>query len=155
MKNHKGKSLKDPQKAQIQSKSQQSSSNNNEKSIEKDIQNEQLNDQGGTVDLNKKDELLSKAKETTCDSNIQDNNKMKLVDIKDEAEIKLQNPKECTSSQQVIKPKVTDIKPSIISTYNGDSCDQYSWSQGVLDVQIQISLPQNTSAKKVKIIIFS
>jgi len=47
-------------------------------------------------------------------------------------------------SQQKIDPKFTAI-----STYNGDSCDQYNWSQGSNDVSIQINLLENTSANKV------
>lgn len=39
-----------------------------------------------------------------------------------------------------------------ISTYNGDSCDGYFWSQANQDVQIQIKLPPNTGAKKVSFI---
>lgn len=148
MKNHKGKSLKDPQKAQVQ-KSKEPDNSNKDKAIEKDIVNEQLSDQGGTVDLNKKEELIGKAKEgSQCFPDNSD--KVKLTDIKNEAEFNLKNP-QFTSSQPVNqeKQKVSDIKPSTISTYNGDSCDNYSWSQGTLDVQIQISLPQNTPAKKV------
>lgn len=40
-----------------------------------------------------------------------------------------------------------------ISTYNGDSCDGYFWSQANQDVQIQIKLPPNTGAKKVSFLI--
>lgn len=51
----------------------------------------------------------------------------------------------------------TNTKAASISVYNGDSCDNYNWSQGVLDVTIQIVLPPNTSKQMVKyfIVIFS
>lgn len=47
------------------------------------------------------------------------------------------------------KNSSTINKFSSISTYNGDECDIYNWSQGSRDVQIQIKLPLNTSAKMV------
>lgn len=47
--------------------------------------------------------------------------------------------------------KKIDPKFETISTYNGDTCDKYSWSQGVRDVQIQFNLPSNTTKKDVKL----
>lgn len=63
-------------------------------------------------------------------------NKSDINDKKDKNEIENKN-----SNQN---------KFSSISTYNGDECDMYNWSQGSKDVQIQIKLPPNTSAKKVR-----
>lgn len=52
------------------------------------------------------------------------------------------------SGKKVTNQNETKFNP--ISTYNGDACDLYFWSQGTTDVQIQIKLPENTGAKKVK-----
>lgn len=48
-------------------------------------------------------------------------------------------------------PKPVENKPSTISTYNGDNCDFYSWSQGVTDVTIQVKLPTAVSKKMLDI----
>ena len=45
--------------------------------------------------------------------------------------------------------KIEDPKTLPISTYNGDTCDSYNWSQGIHDVTIQIKLPENTGKKNV------
>lgn len=63
-------------------------------------------------------------------------------------EVKLSSSGESIDTNN--KPK--EIKNSSISTYNGSSCDLYNWSQGTTDVQIQIKLPENTGAKKVRIV---
>ena len=42
-------------------------------------------------------------------------------------------------------------KPMNISTYNGDSCDNYNWSQGVNDVTIQFKLPHPISKKMINV----
>jgi len=47
--------------------------------------------------------------------------------------------------------KKIDEKFECISTYNGDKCDNYSWSQGIMDVSIQIKMPENTNSSKVKL----
>jgi hypothetical protein len=51
-----------------------------------------------------------------------------------------------------LKKSETIQKPDSISVYNGDSCDNYNWSQGVMDVTIQIVLPPNTAKQMVRII---
>lgn len=63
---------------------------------------------------------------------------------------KVEEVKTIESSKQttLIESKI-DPKYSAISTYNGDSCDQYNWSQGTNDVSIQIYLLENTAANKV------
>jgi len=48
------------------------------------------------------------------------------------------------------KDKKIDEKFESISTYNGDKLENYSWSQGVMDVNIQVKLPNNTTSSKVK-----
>jgi len=49
------------------------------------------------------------------------------------------------------KKENKDSKFEAISTYNGDSCEKYNWSQGTNEVQIQFKLPKNTSAKQIKV----
>ena len=47
--------------------------------------------------------------------------------------------------------KPIENKPISISTYNGDVCDKYNWSQGVSDVTIQFPLPEAVSKKMLDI----
>jgi hypothetical protein len=58
-----------------------------------------------------------------------------------------------TSSTKIEqKPNQIDQKPpTSISVFNGDACDNYNWSQGVMDVTIQIVLPANTSKQMVNL----
>ena len=85
--------------------------------------------------------------------------KPKIIEIKDpqitekkeNVEVKKDKPVEEVIAKPLIsvtQPKI-DPKFTAISTYNGDSCDQYNWSQGSNDVSIQINLLENTSASKV------
>ena len=95
--------------------------------------------------------------------------KPKIVELKDNPEKVVQTEKkdiveevkkevkktEEPSSQKIVKSDIVteskiDPKYTAISTYNGDSCDNYNWSQGTNDVSIQINLLPNTSASKVK-----
>jgi hypothetical protein len=46
---------------------------------------------------------------------------------------------------------VKQIKPIPISTYNGDQCDNYGWSQGVMDVTIQVKLPEAVPKKQLSV----
>ena len=56
------------------------------------------------------------------------------------------------ASTQPPKPqKPIENKPISISTYNGDVCDKYNWSQGVSDVTIQFPLPEAVSKKMLDI----
>ena len=66
----------------------------------------------------------------SSDSDIKNNTNIPLIEVK---------------TQQVQDNKVD----TSISTYNGDSCDNYNWSQGVMDVTIQITLPPGTNKKMV------
>jgi hypothetical protein len=61
----------------------------------------------------------------------------------------LQNNNSTTSNTSTTNIKQQTYKTQPISTYNGDSCDNYNWSQGVRDVTIQISLPEGTTKKMV------
>lgn len=101
---------------------------------------------------NKPVEIKTELKENILGSNTTTTNS-----TDDKIEIKPQPKKENTTPITVTsiparaktETKV-DEKFSSISTYNGDSCDNYNWSQGVMDVQIQIKLPDNTTKKNVR-----
>jgi hypothetical protein len=38
-----------------------------------------------------------------------------------------------------------------ISTYNGDSCEKYDWSQSITEVTMQIPIPDGTTSKQMEI----
>ena len=59
------------------------------------------------------------------------------------------NIEEPIAKEEQQQTKKIDEKFESISTYNGDKCDNYSWSQGIMDVNIQIKLPENTQTSKV------
>lgn len=89
----------------------------------------------------------------------------KKVPIDGIEEIKL---KEKKIDEIIIKPDSNEIKSDIslntvsqsnqkiknvdtsISTFNGDQCEKYNWSQGVMDVTIQIYLPEGINKRMVK-----
>lgn len=62
--------------------------------------------------------------------------------------IKLE-PVQSTIQQQTKESSKLPVenKPISISTYNGDKCDKYSWSQEVRDVTIQVKLPEAVAKK--------
>jgi hypothetical protein len=67
-----------------------------------------------------------------------------------------ENNNTTTTSTPQAKPttepkKPVENKPISISTYNGDVCDNYNWSQGVSDVTIQFPLPEAVSKKMLDI----
>ena len=62
--------------------------------------------------------------------------------------ISISNP--LNMKKEEIKGPVEN-KPSSISTYNGDKCDDYNWSQGVGDVTIQFTLKQKINKKMLKV----
>jgi len=79
-------------------------------------------------------------------------NKGDLEKIADKtSEVKLSSNNTTTNNKTEKSNQTQKPKFSSISIYNGDSCDLYNWSQGTTDVQIQIKLPDNTGAKKVKL----
>ena len=57
------------------------------------------------------------------------------------------------TKEEIVEPVIVpkENKPGSISTYNGDSCGLYNWSQGVSDVTIQINLPSACSKKMIDI----
>ena len=93
----------------------------------------------------KNDAILEKKEEISISTT-----KMENQQPKKEANISEPLTATITKSQPVATP--TDTKVTSISVYNGDSCDNYNWSQGVLDVLIQIVLPPNTSKQMVIIL---
>jgi hypothetical protein len=69
----------------------------------------------------------------------------KPVEIK-QAEVK---PIEVKTEPKPVETKSVNPTFSSISTYNGDKCDIYNWSQGVMDVNIQVVLPEGTKKQEV------
>jgi hypothetical protein len=67
-----------------------------------------------------------------------DNKQSTETSIKKETHIKNE-----TKVEKTVNEKLDDS----ISTYNGDKCEKYNWSQGVMDVTIQIKLPEGTTKK--------
>ena len=61
------------------------------------------------------------------------------------------NNKALDSTSTVQAKKPIENKPIPISTYNGDSCGLYNWSQGTTDVTIQVQLPEACSKKMLDI----
>ena len=52
------------------------------------------------------------------------------------------------------KPKSEQVNAmSRISTYNGDSCEKYDWSQSINEVTLQIPIPEGTTSKQMEIVI--
>ena len=72
----------------------------------------------------------------------------KKEEKKNETKIESSNP--LNQKKEELKGPVEN-KPTSISTYNGDKCDNYNWSQGVGDVTIQFSLKQKINKKMLKI----
>ena len=50
-------------------------------------------------------------------------------------------------------PARTDIIDKTISTYNGGKTARYSWSQQIMNVDVQIKLPEGTTARQVLVTI--
>jgi hypothetical protein len=68
--------------------------------------------------------------------------------ILNEKKIETTNP--LNMKKEEIKGPVEN-KPTSISTYNGDKCDDYNWSQGVGDVTIQFTLKEKINKKMLKV----
>ena len=86
----------------------------------------------------KKQEIKEEKKETTKN----------IPEKKEENKIESSNP--FNKKKEEIKGPVEN-KPTSISTYNGDQCEDYNWSQSVGDVTIQFSLKQKINKKMLKI----
>ena len=95
----------------------------------------------------KKEEKKPETKTTTQ----QDKEKEKEKNNKDNSssnKIETSNPLNMTKEE--LKGPVEN-KPTSISTYNGDKCEDYNWSQGVGDVTIQFALKQKINKKMLKV----
>jgi len=79
----------------------------------------------------------------------------KIEEIKKEENIKSnENKIETTNPLNKKKEEIkgpVENKPTSISTYNGDKCDNYNWSQGVGDVTIQFALKEKINKKMLKV----
>ena len=94
----------------------------------------------------KKDEKKEEKKEIPKKSEKTEEKKPEIT--KNENKIESSNP--LNQKKEEIKGPVEN-KPTSISTYNGDKCDDYNWSQGVGDVTIQFTLKQKINKKMLKI----
>ena len=125
----------DPEDIKKFIESQKSGKQDKEKVQEKKDNTSQIRQSNQLSQPNKSDQLDKI--ETECKINI-DKEIVKSDKDKPSSEV----PKNENQIQQTQK-----FVP--ISTYNGDSCDQYFWSQGTTEVEIQIKLPIQTGAKQV------
>lgn len=75
--------------------------------------------------------------------------KKDYIDLHKTLELKKETPEILNKVENNESKKKIDEKFENISTYNGDKCDNYSWSQGTVDVNIQVKLPENTTSSKV------
>ena len=92
-----------------------------------------------------KQEKKPEAKPTTQqDKDKEKNNK----DNSSSNKIETSNP--LNMKKEELKGPVEN-KPTSISTYNGDKCEDYNWSQGVGDVTIQFALKQKINKKMLKV----
>jgi hypothetical protein len=72
--------------------------------------------------------------------------KLEEIKIKPDSNEVKSNLSTNTISQSKQSNKNVDTS---ISTFNGDQCEKYNWSQGVMDVTIQIYLPEGTNKRMV------
>ena len=93
----------------------------------------------------KKDEKPSNKTETKTN-----NNEIKNNTNNKENENKIESSNPINKKREELKGPVEN-KPTSISTYNGDKCDDYNWSQGVGDVTIQFALKQKINKKMLKV----
>jgi hypothetical protein len=98
------------------------------------------------VENNNNNENKQEKKENVVKEN---NNNINVNSEKKEEKNEIKNLNE-NKKKDDIKPPVEN-KPISISTYNGDKCDDYNWSQGVNDVTIQFNLPKAISKKMLEV----
>jgi hypothetical protein len=117
------------------------------KEIEEYIKNQQGKNTAKTTPEVKKDEKNNE-KPNNAETKTETNKIVEEVKANEKVEekIHINDNKINEVKSEVVQPKVISI-----STYNGDSCDNYNWSQGVMDVSIQIKLPEINSKKDVNI----
>lgn len=122
------------------------------KEIQKFLEEQKLSSKSKTEIKSeiKKENKVEKVKEVVKEeiNKLDKNNEIKKLEVD---EINKSDTIDKKDKNESIENKNSNQnKFSSISTYNGDECDMYNWSQGSKDVQIQIKLPPNTSAKKVR-----
>ena len=96
----------------------------------------------------KKEEKKEEKKEIPKKSENTTEGKNPEINKNEQNKIESSNP--LNQKKEEIKGPVEN-KPTSISTYNGDKCDDYNWSQGVGDVTIQFTLKQKINKKMLKI----
>ena len=69
-------------------------------------------------------------------------------------EVTSESPASKTPDNPVKEVKKTEINQKMvdISTYNGDTTDDYKWSQSHNEVEVQVDLPPGTKAKQLNIV---
>jgi hypothetical protein len=113
-------------------------------------QEKMLSNPNNTVNLEEQREKYKHLLDKNNESSNTNNEALKKI-ADGTGELKLTS--NTTTINKTEKPvQIQQPKSSSISIYNGDSCDLYNWSQGTTDVQIQITLPDNSGAKKVNLI---
>lgn len=113
-------------------------------------------------------EIIKKEEKNTSENKESDNKGTASKDAEIKKEEKAENKIENKQNDD-IKPEKTpqstnplnmkreepkgpvDNKPTSISTYNGDKCDQYNWSQAVGDVTIQFALKKPINKKQLTV----
>ena len=101
-----------------------------------------------------KEKIESQKKENEKEAQKKEEPK-KIVTTKNEENKSIEDKKvETTNPINMKKEEIkgpVENKPTSISTYNGDKCDDYNWSQGVGDVTIQFALKQKINKKMLKV----
>ena len=80
----------------------------------------------------------------------EEKNEQKKEEKKKSNEKNIESTNPINMKKEEIKGPVEN-KPTSISTYNGDKCDDYNWSQGVGDVTIQFTLKEKINKKMLKV----
>jgi hypothetical protein len=105
------------------------------------------------IDPKEIEEYMKNQKENRSQSKVENKPISENKPIQENKKIENITP-EIKPQEKIIENKQNvnnESKFDPISTYNGDKCENYNWSQGVLDVSIQINLPDNTTIKDVNL----
>jgi hypothetical protein len=111
------------------------------------------------IDPKEIEEFIKSKKEGKGEIKSEETNVSKTDDIKPKVNVETKvstinkvDKIDDTDLQKInINTNIQEPKVIPISTYNGDTCENYNWSQGVLEINIQISLPPIQSKKDVSI----
>ena len=107
-----------------------------------------INNQSKTE--NKKEEKKEEAKKEEKKAEIPKNSQETKIENNKGDTNKIESSNPLNMKKEELKGPVEN-KPTSISTYNGDKCDDYNWSQGVGDVTIQFTLKQKINKKMLKV----